>query len=71
MELSKDTKLKDILEAYPEVKEKIAEINPKFKMLNTPVGKMMLKKATIADMSEKSGMSIDDIIVGLKKLIAQ
>ena len=69
MELTKDTKLKDILDTYPQIKEKLPEINPKFKMLNGPMGKIMLGKATIADMSEKSGMGIDDIIAGLKKLI--
>ena len=71
MEITKDTKLKDILDAYPALKERMAEISPKFKMLSTPVAKIMLKNATIADMSDRSGMSTDDIIAGIKKLMAQ
>jgi len=70
VEFTKDTKLKDILEKYPDIKEKLIEINPKFKKLNSPLGKIMISKATIADMSEKTGMSVDDIIARLKGLTA-
>lgn len=68
MELTKDTKLKDILAAHPEIKEKLTEISPKFKMLSTPMGKVMLGKATIADMSEKSGVDIDELIRKLTEM---
>ena len=43
--------------------------SPKFKMLQSPIGKVMLNKATISDMSEKSGMSTENIIAGLRELI--
>ena len=39
------------------------------KMLNTPVGKIMLGKATIAEMSKKSGMDADIIISRINELI--
>ena len=64
MDITKDTKLKDILAAYPQIKEKLTEISPKFKMLSTPMGKVMLGKATVADMSEK----IDDLIRKLSEM---
>ncbi len=38
-------------------------------MLNTPVGKVMMGKATIAEMSRKSGMDADVIISKVKELI--
>ena len=41
------------------------------KMLNTPVGKIMLGKATIAEMSKKSGMEAEAIIEKIKGLINQ
>lgn len=68
-EITKDTRLSELLTEYPWLKEKIVEVNDKFKMLNTPVGKVMLGKATIAEMSRKSGMDVDVIISKVKELI--
>ena len=38
-------------------------------MLNSPLGKIMEKKATIAEMSKKSGMDEDALIVRITELI--
>ena len=46
-------------------------MNEKFKMLNSPIGKMMMGKATIAEMSKKSGMEAEAIIEKIKGLINQ
>ena len=54
MEINGQTKLADILAEYPFMKTGIAEINGKFRMLQTPMGKVMVRKATVADMSERS-----------------
>lgn len=69
MEITKDTKLKDLISTYPWLKDEITKVNDKFKMLNTPVGKMMLGKATIAEMSKKSGMDADIIISRILELV--
>ena len=58
-EINGQTKLADILAEYPFMKTGMVEINGKFKMLQTPMGKMMAKKATVADMSERSGMLME------------
>ena len=68
-EITKDTRLSELLMEYPWLKEKIVDVNDKFKMLNTPVGKVMMGKATIAEMSRKSGMDADEIISKVKELI--
>lgn len=68
-EITKDTRLSELLTEYPWLKEKIVGVNDKFKMLNTPVGKVMMGKATIAEMSKKSGMDADVIISKVKELI--
>ena len=68
-EITKDTRLSELLTEYPWLKEKIVEVNDKFKILNTPVGKVMMGKATIAEMSRKSGMDVDVIISKVKELI--
>lgn len=69
MEITRDTKLKDLISTYPWLKDEITKVNDKFKMLNTPVGKVMLGKATIAEMSKKSGMDADGIISKISELV--
>lgn len=69
MMITKDTKLADLLQEYLWLKSEVMQISDKFKMLNTPVGKIMLKKATVAEMSKKSGIAEDQIIQKLTELI--
>ena len=71
MEITKETKLSDLLSQYPWLKEELSKVNDKFKMLNTPMGKIMMGKATIAEMSKKSGMDADAIIGKISKLIEE
>jgi len=70
MELTKETNLADLLAEYPWLKAELPKVNEKFKMLNSPVGKIMLGKATIAEMSKKSGMEADIIISRISELIS-
>ena len=69
MNITRETKLKDLLTEYPWLKDEISKVNEKFKMLNTPVGMIMLGKADIAEMSKKSGMDEAQIIAKLTELI--
>ena len=69
MEITKETKLSDLLARYPWLKEELSKVNEKFKMLNTPMGKIMMGKATIAEMSKRSGMDADVIIGKISELI--
>ena len=71
MEITKDTRLADLIAQYPWLKEEMAKVNEKFKMLNSPIGKMMMGKATIAEMSKKSGMEAEVIIGKIKELIVK
>ena len=69
MEITKETKLSDLLGQYPWLKEELSKVNDKFKMLNTPMGKIMMGKATIAEMSKRSGIDSDVIIGKVSELI--
>ena len=69
MEITKETKLSDLVSQYPWLKEELSKVNDKFKMLNTPMGKIMMGKATIAEMSKKSGMDTDAMIGKIRDLI--
>lgn len=69
MEITKETKLSDLVGQYPWLKEELSKVNDKFRMLNTPMGKIMMGKATIAEMSKKSGVDADAIIGKICELI--
>ena len=69
MTITRETKLKDLLAEYPWLKDELSKVNEMFKMLNTPVGKIMLGRADIAEMSKKSGMDKEQIISKLNELI--
>ena len=69
MEINKETRLADLIAQFPWLKEEMAQVNEKFKMLNSPIGKIMMGKATIAEMSKKSGMEVEAIIEKIKELI--
>ena len=62
MNITRETKLAELLREYPWLREEIVKVNEKFSMLNSPLGKVMEKKATIAEMSKKSGMDEDVLI---------
>ncbi len=62
MELNEATRLEDIVREYPALKSQLSDINPRFKMLQTPLGKRMIKTVTIADMSQRSGMPVDELV---------
>lgn len=65
-DITPDTFLKDILAAYPFMRKRLPEINSKFKMLNSPLARIMLPKATVRMMSERSGMPLDALLQALK-----
>ena len=69
MNINSNTKIADILSQYPWVLDELTKISERFKMAKTPMGKMMLKKATIADMSKKSGVDEGTLISKLNELI--
>lgn len=69
MEINKDTMLKDLLNEYPWLKDELIKISDKFKLINSPLGKIMLNKVNIEDISKRSGIDIDTIIAKAKELI--
>lgn len=70
IEIDGSTRLKDLLQAYPTLKARLPKINPAFKMLSTPLARIMIPKATVSMMAERSDMELSELIVALKKLIA-
>ena len=69
MEFNENTKLADILAAYPWLPEAAAKLDKRLEIINSPLVKMFIRRATLADASKRSGYPLDDIIRELKKLI--
>ncbi len=69
MEFTKSTKLTDILKAYPDLPEKLTKLDERFKVLTTPIGKMMIKGKTLEDASKTVGVPVDDLMKQLKDLV--
>ena len=69
IEINENTRLTDILDEYPWIKDELPKIDKKFKLLKTPIGKVMMRKADVSEMSRRSGMSVDEIINMLNDLI--
>lgn len=69
-EITPDTKLKTLLDKYPELKTDMASINEKFKMLQTPAAKFMIPVVNLKMVCKHSGQDMDELIFKLKELIA-
>lgn len=70
MKITEATKISEILQAYPWIKDELAKVDDKFKILQTPVGAMMAAKASIADVCGKVGIDSDAVIKKVEELIA-
>ncbi len=68
--ITAETKLKSLLQRYPQLKDDLPGINPRFSMLKSPMARVVLPIATLKMMSEQSGMPLQELIDKLKDLIA-
>ena len=71
MEINERTRLKDILAAYPWLPEALIQIDGRFKIINNPIGKMLIRTATVGDAAQKAGYPVNQVLEELKKLIAK
>ena len=69
MNYNDQTKLTEILAQYPWLPEELIKLDSRFKIVNTPIGKMMIKNATLADLSEKAGLSTDELLQKLQEMV--
>ena len=70
-DITAETFLKDIFADYPALKDQMEEISPKFKMLKTPLARIMLPKATIAIASERTGVELNTLIEEIKRRLGK
>ena len=70
MEITKDTKLKDIQAEYPTLLDELKKLEPRVSFFETIPGKLMLKKATVQDVSDMAKVPVEELIQGLEETIA-
>ena len=71
MEINEHTKLKDILAAYPWLPDTLIRMDSRFKIVNNPIGKLLIRTATVGDASKKAGYPVEQVLKELEKLIAE
>ena len=69
MEFNEKTKLADIINVYPWLPETVARKDKRLQIINSPIGKMLIRHATLEDAGRRSGYPVRVIISELQKLI--
>lgn len=64
-----NTRLTDILAQYPWLPDELIQMDARFKIIKTPIGKMMIKNATVKDMCEKTGLSEQVLLDKLDEMV--
>lgn len=69
MQLTEKTRLKDILNEYPWLIDEAVQIDEQFKKLCSPLGKLLIAKADIAEASRRTGVDAGTIIEKIEEMI--
>ena len=69
MEITNDTKLKELIKAYPWLIDEAVKEDERLKVLRTPLGKMMIGKADINEAAKRSGYPAEKIIEKIREAI--
>lgn len=69
MYLTSETRLADLLKEYPWLLEKAKAIDPRFSALEGPVGRLLLKRATVADLCKRAGLTETEVLDWLREMI--
>ena len=70
MDFNENTRLRDILAAYPWLPDTLVQMDSRFKIIQTPIGKLLIRTASLGDACKKAGYPLDLVVQELKKLIA-
>lgn len=71
MELTPETRLSDLLKRYPALKDELPSIHSAFSMLRSPLARIIIPKANVRMMSERSGMPLEELLPALGALISK
>ena len=64
------TKLREIAEAYPDILEKLKEEDDRFKMADSPFGRLLLNTVTVDDVAKRTGYTSQELLDKLEHFVA-
>lgn len=70
MDITKETTVGALLGRYPWLKDELVKANEKFKLLDNPLIRGMIQKATLAFVGEKAGLDADSLVRKVVELVA-
>ena len=70
LEITENTKLADILREYPWIADEAMRLSDQLKIINTPLGRMIIARARISDISKRTGFPPEQIIGKINEVIA-
>ena len=71
MNITKDTKLKELLKAYPWLIDDAIAIDPAFRALRSPLARALIARADVTEAAKKVGVPPDEVIEKIEELIAK
>ena len=69
MEITKDTKIVDIMNEYEWLIDQAKKEYPELEQVDTPFGRMMAKKLTLEGAAKMANVDVDEIINEIKSFI--
>ena len=69
--ITKDTKLKDLIDRYPWLPEALMEKYEAASRFNTPFYRALLKRATVEDVIKRSGLPLEILLEELAALVKE
>ena len=67
--ITENTKVKELLEDYPWLLDEAIKLDERFKMVNSPMGRILLKKATLVDLAKLGNLNVEDVVKEIEKMI--
>ncbi len=67
--VNENTKLKDILAAYPWLPEELIRRDARFKKINSPLVRGLIQRFTVADAAKYTGYDAELLLSEFRKLI--
>ena len=70
LKITESTKFGEIMKEYPWITAEAVKLSDELRLLNNPIGRAMVSRATIAEASRRTGFSCREIIDKINEIIA-
>ena len=71
IELNENTRLQDLLDRYPWLKDEAIKMNEKARIIENPVVRALVRRSTLKDLCERIGVPMDEATAKIRELMAQ